>query len=126
VLGEQPEPLPGTLLERAAADRHQQHVARDPEQPRRGAATGLVPKPGADEPRLRERLRGQIVGRVRIVAPAQQEPVHRFGVAFIELAEGGRVLARGGQQPGVGSHVTDIARGPYCVTRSLRDAVKAV
>jgi hypothetical protein len=47
-----PEPLRRPSLDRAAPDRHQQRIARDPEQPRGRRAARAVGEAAADEARL--------------------------------------------------------------------------
>jgi hypothetical protein len=101
---EDPEPAAGAALELAAAKRHQQDVARDPEQPRRSAAVRAVLEPRAHEPGLGERLGGQVVCRVVVARAAQVVAEHALGVAVVELAEGARVGAGGGEQGGIAAH----------------------
>ena len=98
------EPLAGARLERAAADRDQQHVAGDPEQPRAGRAVALVAEPRPGEPDLRERLGGQLVRGVLVAAAALVVAEYALRVAVIELAERARVGPGGGEQGGVASH----------------------
>jgi len=97
---ENAEPGAGGTLESASADRCRQDVARDPEEPRSGGPTRDVFEAGACEPRLRERLRGQVVRRVCVSAAAQIEAVHPLGVPAVELPE----------RPGVGSSRLDEVR----------------
>ncbi len=81
-------------------DRRGQNVAPDPEEPRAGGSTRDVLEAGACEPRLRERLRGQVVRRVCVSAAPQMEEVHPFRVPAVELPE----------RPGVGSSRLDELR----------------
>ena len=105
------EPLAGARLERAPADRDQQHVAGDPEQPRAGRAVALVAEARADEPDLRERLGGQLVRGVLVAAAPLVVAEHALRVAVVELAERARVGPGRGEQGGVASFTRLRCRG---------------
>jgi len=62
----EPESRARAALERAPADGGEQDVARDREQPRCGGAAGQIAEPRAREPRLGERLGGEVVRGVRV------------------------------------------------------------
>ena len=106
---ENAEPGTGRALETATADGRGQDVARDREEPGSRGSTRNVVEASASEPRLRERLCGQVVGGVRVPAPREMEAVHPLGVPVVELAERLRVGARRAQELCFGRHALAVS-----------------
>ena len=101
---ENAEPAACRTLERASPDGRGEDVARDPEEPRSSGSARDVLEASASEPRLRERLRGQIVRHVGVAAARQLEAIHALGVSVVELAE----------RPGVGtSRLDELSVAPH-------------
>src|SRR5438067_3548473 len=94
-LDEEPEALAGRPLETTLAHRPDEHVPCDREQPGPGRPVELVAEAGTREPRLGERLCGQVVRSLGLASPAQVVAVDAPRVPLVEDPEGAGVGARG-------------------------------
>jgi hypothetical protein len=78
----------GLLTHAVLTHGRRDHVACDPEEPRRGPLA-TVEEPASREPGLSERLGGELEGDGRIARSAQHERVHPRDVPVVERAERG-------------------------------------
>jgi hypothetical protein len=108
------EPLARPVLDRLSAHRLGEDVARDPEEPRRGASLRPVTEAGPRKPRRRERLRGQLERSLPVAGAAQQEAVDAVGVAVVQLPERLGAPARPVEQLRIrgARHLSSISRRP--------------
>ncbi len=68
-----------------------EHVAGDPEQPRREIVVGCSAEALAAGERLRERLRGQVERRLGVIRATREKDQNRASVGPVDLSEEGRV-----------------------------------
>jgi hypothetical protein len=95
------EPLPGASRSPVASKGLVEHVAGDAEEPGKSRPFAAVAEAAAREPRLSERLGGQVRGGSGHSPP--KPVVHRRNVPGVQLGEGGGIAARVRQELHVGA-----------------------